>query len=304
MKEKLAVIDLGTNTFHLLIVRSNPGHALFEELYRERVFVKLAEEGIKKIGDTPFKRGLNALKKFKTILDQYQVEKITAFGTAGLRTAGNGPEFVKKVVDETGIQIQLISGEREAELIYKGVKQAVKLGDSKALIMDIGGGSVEFIFAEQDGVKWAQSFPIGVAVLYNNFHRHDPISNEEIEVLYTYFEQALAPMLKQLAKYDPKVLIGASGTFDILENVLCPKKETSVHGIIDINKFDPFFQKLLASTLNERLAMPEIPKDRAEMIIVALLLIDFILKKASIESISVSAYAMKEGMLRELMVND
>ena len=112
---RLGVVDLGTNTFHLLIAEPN-GQGGFRELFRYRQFVKLAEEGIQVIGDTPFQRGLLALEGIKAKLDEYGVDRVRAFGTAALRTASNGSEFIRQVRSNTGIEIQLISGDEEARL--------------------------------------------------------------------------------------------------------------------------------------------------------------------------------------------
>ncbi|MFT5167651.1 MAG: exopolyphosphatase/guanosine-5'-triphosphate,3'-diphosphate pyrophosphatase [Saprospiraceae bacterium] len=303
MRKRYAVIDLGTNTFHLLIAEKN-ALGTFNELYRNRFFVKLAENGIQTIGDLPFERGLNAIKAFKKILEEYEVSTFNAFGTAALRTASNGLDFINKLYLETGIKIQLIPGDREADLIYKGVRQAVELSSDQALIMDIGGGSVEFILADQTGVKWAQSFPVGVSVLYNDFHKTDPISTNEKDVLFYHLNKQLSPLLEQLKSCTPSTLIGASGTFDVLESILCKVKVNEVHGLVKVADFYPIYDQLLKTNLQQRFKMPEIPDSRAEMIIVALLLIHFILEKTAIQMISVSAYAMKEGMLLELMEAD
>lgn len=182
-----AVIDLGTNTFHLLIVEDN-GDGSFRELYRKQHFVKLAEEGIQTIGAAAFARGLDVMESFNITLDEYKVNQLTAFGTAALRTASNGQDFVNQVKEKNGIEIELISGDREAVLIHKGVLQAVPFTSERMLIMDIGGGSVEFIIADKNQVYWAQSFPIGVAVLYKNFHQNNPITNTEIQATQAFCE--------------------------------------------------------------------------------------------------------------------
>ncbi len=298
--KKYAVIDLGTNTFHLLVVETVL-HGTFKELYRNRVFVQLAEEGIQTIGKAPFDRGINALKSFKATLDELNVSTLKVFGTAALRTASNGVDFIQTVYKETGIHIQLISGDQEAELIYKGVNQAVDFENNTVLIMDIGGGSVEFIIADQTEIKWAQSFPIGVSVLYHRFHKTDPISNTDINLLIHHLSHITAPLIEQLKTYTPTILIGASGTFDVLETVLCKEKITNLHGMVKVTDFYPLYHQWLKTTLQERFNMPEIPNTRAQLIIVALILIHFVLELTKIQKISISAYAMKEGMLKELI---
>ncbi|MFK8010167.1 MAG: phosphatase [Saprospiraceae bacterium] len=296
---RYGVIDLGTNTFHLLIIDVNEkGESA--ELFRERIFVKLAEDGIEKIGDKAYLRGLQALSHFQTMLLKHQVENVNAFGTAALRTASNGKDFITDAKSESGISIQLIPGTEEARLIHLGVKQAVELGDKKGLIMDIGGGSVEFIIADKNEVFWAESFPIGVAVLYNGFHQEEPISTKEIETLNLYLEQTLQPLFKVLKDHKITYLVGASGTFDVLEKVLPNAQKTNLSATINVENFPPIYQKTLKMNMEERRAEESIPVTRADMIVVALILIDFIIKKVAIEKILVSAYAMKEGILWEM----
>ena len=296
---RYGVIDLGTNTFHLLIVEVNEkGEST--EFFRERIFVKLAEDGIGKIGKKAYLRGLQALSHFQNILLEHQVKNINAFGTAALRTASNGIDFIKAAKSESDISIQLIPGSEEARLIHLGVTQAIELGDEKGLIMDIGGGSVEFIIADKHEVFWAESFPIGVAVLYNNFHQEEPISIKEIDMLHNHLGQTLQPLFEVLKTHKTTCLVGASGTFDVLEHVLPNTQNTILSATIDVENFHPIYQKIVKMNMEERRTEESIPLTRADMIVVALILIDFIIKKVEIEKILVSAYALKEGILWEM----
>lgn len=297
---KYAVIDLGTNTFHLLIIeRLTEG--ISNEIYRERIFVKLAEDGIGKIGENAYQRGLKALKHFQEIITSHQIEDLKAFGTAALRTASNGEKFIKDVQSRIGMTIQLIPGKEEARLIHLGVIQAVELGKEKGLIMDIGGGSVEFIIADKNKVFWTESFPIGVAVLHNVFHKKEPIHPAEIEMIHAHLDDLLQPLFNILKKYKTPCLVGASGTFDVLENLLPLLKQTELSANIDVKNFHPLYQKIIKMNMEERRSKDGIPLSRADMIVVAMVLIKYIIKKAGIEKIMVSAYAMKEGILWEMV---
>lgn len=299
---QFGVIDLGTNTFHLLIIELEKD-GTWKEIYRERIFVKLAEDSIEKIGANAYQRGLDALHHFYKIITDRQVKKLNAFGTAALRTASNGKGFILDVKNKIGIDIQLIQGSEEARLIHLGVAKAVNIGNEKGLIMDIGGGSIEFIIADKNKVFWAESFPIGAAVLHNNFHKKDPIHPAEIEILHAHLEATLSPLFDILKQHKTPLLIGASGTFDVLENLLPHIQKTNLSATIDKNNFHPLYQKIIKMSILERRAEDDIPSSRADMIVVALVLIDFIIKRANIKKIIVSAYAMKEGILSE-MVND
>jgi len=296
----LAVIDLGTNTFHLLIVDPLVTGG-FRERLRLRKFVKLAEDGIARIGPAPFQRALDTLNEFRQLLDEYGVKDVQAFGTAALRTASNGEELVRQAREATGIPIMLISGEEEARLIHQGVSMAVPLFARPDLIMDIGGGSVEFIIANRGQGFWTRSFPIGVAVLTQRFHRTDPISPEEVRELRAYLEEELKTLYKALRHFPCHRLIGSSGTFDVLENLLANERTHPLHATIPVRRFQPLHQKVLASNLDQRLNMEGVPSSRAGMMVAAFVLLDYILYLSAVHTIVVSAYAMKEGMLSSML---
>ncbi|MEM1218945.1 MAG: phosphatase [Bacteroidota bacterium] len=294
-----AVIDLGTNTFHLLIVETTTQG--FKELRRERRFIKLAENGIERIGAAPYQRGLNALIEFRSILDQYPVQGIRAFGTAALRTAENGVAFIEHAREQAKIDVLLIPGKEEARLIHLGVGQAIPALEESILIMDIGGGSVEFIIADGQQVHWSQSFPIGVAVLFRAFHQADPITPAERTALRAFLENTLGPLKTALQTFPAQTLVGASGTFDVLEALLPTRSLTSHGAEMLVEHYFPFWKKVQGSTQAERLQMPGMPKDRADMIVVALELVAYIIELAQIERIWISQFAMKEGMLAEMI---
>lgn len=299
-----AVIDLGTNTFHLLIVNYTASGE-WKELHRERIFVKLAEEGILEIGPAAYRRGLEAAAVFKTALDRYDVppERVRAFGTAALRTACNAQDFLQDVLRLTGIAARAIPGEHEARLIYQGVRQAVPLPDSRVLVMDIGGGSVEFILADRGQVYWQQSFPIGVAVLFREFHKSDPIAPDEVAVARKYIDIALTDCWTALEQFPAPTLVGAAGAFDTIDKLLLdPATKPPLYGRIPAQQFLPLHDRIIGSTLAEREQMQLLSPERREMIVVGMILIRHVLERGGIQEIYTSEYSMKEGMLEEICV--
>ncbi len=297
-----AVIDLGTNTFHLLIAERR-GTAAFLEIHRDRQFVKLAEAGIGVISPAAYQCGLDTLARYRHTLDEHAIppEQLCALGTAALRTATNGPDFIRDAQAICGIPIELISGEREATLIHKGVVLAVPPGEARVLIMDIGGGSVEFIIADKHAIHWAQSFPIGVAVLYRQFHHTDPILPTEMAALKSFLHQTLAPLRVALEALPCLQLAGASGTFDVLADTIGKEGSNTLHAIASPADFYPLYRQIMSLPQERRHELPGIPFERADMIVVALVLLDVVIQMAGIEQIAASAYAMKEGMLYEMM---
>ncbi|MFT4685901.1 MAG: exopolyphosphatase/guanosine-5'-triphosphate,3'-diphosphate pyrophosphatase [Neolewinella sp.] len=293
-----AVIDLGTNTFHLLIADVFASGTI-SDVYRERIFVKLASEGISTIGEASFLRGITALCRYREVLNEYGVSDLQAIGTAALRTASNGAAFLQEAKEKAQIDIKLISGDKEADYITSGVLLAVPAATERVLIMDIGGGSTEFIIADKDGVYWRRSFPLGVSVLFNEFHFSDPISAAEISALEAHLETVLKPLKVALKAFSTHHLVGAAGTFDVLAERLrdpgAPLHPTSHK--LDISGFPSLYERIVPATLSERLALDDVPVERADMIVMAMILLRFVLRLASIEGITVSNYGMKEGIL-------
>ncbi len=296
---KIAVIDLGTNTFHLLIVQVNEDGS-FTEVCRDRRFIHLAENGIETIGEAPYQRGLKTMNAFALQIMKYHVLKVSAKGTAALRKASNGAAFIQQVKQQTGIRIETISGDEEARLIYHGVRESLEMTEAPIMIIDVGGGSVEFIIANQNRIFWAQSFPIGVAVLHHQFHQNEPIATQSIKAQWTFLEKTLEPLTEALKQYPISALIGASGTFDVLQHAMTIEKKSKFSTNVQIGAFRPFYHEVIKANLEERLAMKRVPNHRAKLIVVALILVDFVLENYHIEQLIVSSFAMKEGMIQEL----
>lgn len=293
-----AIIDLGTNTFHLLIAQPTSDGEI-TEIYRERIFVKLAAGGIETIAPEPFARGLRAMHHFREKIDQYDCAQVTAIGTAALRTASNGPDFVGQVRQETGLNIRLISGDQEADYITRGVLAAMPPREERLLIMDIGGGSTEFILVAGEQRLFRQSFPIGVSVLYNEFHHSDPISPADQAALNAHLTTVTQPLADALRQYPTHHLAGAAGTFDVLGELLLNKNAPAspTSRSLNVQAFPELAHKIIHATATERLQMPNIPPERADMIVVAMLLLEFTLELARITEVTVSDWAMKEGIL-------
>ena len=299
---RYGVIDLGTNTFHLLIVEVQADGNLVK-LHKERKYVSLAEESIHRIGDAAFQRAQDSILYFAQVLKSFDVKQVKAFGTSALRNASNASDLIRAIFEKTGIQIEVISGIEEADYIFKGVKQVVSFDDSISLIMDIGGGSVEFILCDADKVLWSNSFRIGVAVLYNNFHLEEPMTLASRKKLQAFLEDQLAPLIEALQIYPPKQLIGASGTFDVLVNLLESQRISKFHAKLDPMDILQWGHSIKGLKLEERLVIPNLPTQRASLIVVAVELLEFVIQLANPDYISVSSFAMKEGIIREMAQN-
>lgn len=299
-----AVIDLGTNTFNLLIGETLPDNT-FKRLFNTKIAVKLGEGTINSgyIGDAPFQRGINALKQYQQYILDYNVEKEFAFATSAIRSASNGPEFVEAAREQAKIAVTVIDGDEEAELVYYGNRMAVKMSEKISLIMDIGGGSTEFILADSETIFWKKSFKLGAARLLDRFKPKDPITEQEIKAFHDYLSTELEPLREAVKKYQPLELIGSSGAFDSLvdliggefDHSLVNEGQTEYH--ISLSEYDLISRKIKASTLQERYQMPYLIHMRADMMVISVMLIDHILKEVNLNVFKTSTFSLKEGVI-------
>ena len=301
----LAILDFGTNTFNLLIaVRKDRS---FEILHASKQPVKLGRGGIQmnRIAPDAFERGFIAIQNHLETIREYNVDEIRAFATSAIRNATNGNQFVDAVKQRFGIRVRVIPGDREAELIYKGVRQAVPLTEEKVLILDIGGGSNEFILCNRDGIIWKRSFEIGMARVLELFSLSDPITPEEIKAVESYYLEALRPLLEVVRKEKPVRMIGASGSFDTFYSLIRHQKGEEEDGRngreISISDYELLHRDLVRSTLEERKSMPGMEPVRVEMIVAASIFVSFVIRLCRIRHLYHSGFALKEGVMAELV---
>lgn len=304
---RIAVIDCGTNTFNLLVVDLE--RTSFTNVYSSKIPVKLGEGGINQsiINETPFQRGIEALKTFKTKLNTLNVNHIHAFATSAIRDASNGVKFKDKVLQTSGIDIHIIDGNKEADLIYKGNRLAVELTDTASLIMDIGGGSTEFIIGNKEKILWKKSYRLGAARLLERFKPSDPITKSEIEEFNNYLIEQLVELKDAVEKYHPLELVGSSGAFDSVAEMIHsqlngePFVKVKTEYEISLENYHHISEKVIASTIAERRAMKGLVEMRVDMMVVSCLLINFIMTTFKLNKIRVSTYSLKEGALCEIM---
>lgn len=305
MNQKLAVIDLGTNTFHLMIAEHNGSSNRI--IYREKVAVKLGKSGINQdiIQEDAIHRAILTLQEFKTKMDREGVVSVSAFGTSALRNAKNSHAVAEKIKAATGIDITIISGDEEAEMIYRGVKSALELGTATSLIMDIGAGSVEFILANGTKTLWKQSLEIGAQRILELYKIHDPITPEEIHQLDQFFESHLAEVHQAIVSFPPATLVGSSGTFDTLSDLYCAenniqKDEHESETPLTTEYFHTVYHRIIKMNRAQRMGMMGMIELRVDLIVVGCCMVRYILEKYKIKNIRVSSYSLKEGALAML----
>lgn len=304
-----AVIDMGTNTFNLIVgeIQNNS----LRVIHQNRIFVKIGKDGISKglITDDAIQRTMNTLSILKGEAERFNVDEITATATSAMRSAKNGKELSQLIHIKLGIQVTTIDGEEEARLIYTGVKTALSLSKTPTLILDIGGGSVEFILADQVDILWKKSFEIGAQRLYDKFHNDDPISVNSISHLNAYLEDVLDEVSDQILTLKPKTIIGCAGTFSTIKHIHCLQEGTlelvSVPDYpMSIAAYLAIHEEIISKNLSERIAIPGMLEERADMIVVASCIVSYLLENFAFEKIRITTAALKDGLLWEKLVNN
>ncbi len=306
MKERIGVIDLGTNTFHLLVAEVHDGRMSI--IHRERQAVKIGMGGINQgvIKEDAIRRAIKCLQGFRATLDLERVEKVQALGTSALRSATNGGAVIDAIKEETGIHVKIITGEAEAEYIYFGVRAAMDLGTSASLVVDIGGGSVEFIIADRERIFWKASYNIGAQRMLERYHGHDPILPSERDDLQAHYHEVLMSLQKAMSEFRPSVLVGSSGTFDTLSEIYClrnqlPFRFEQPETPLTVEAFREIHAELISKDRSDRMKIPGMIEMRVDMIVVASCLIQYLIDHYDFQKIRVSSFSLKEGVLAKIM---
>ena len=301
----IAILDFGTNTFNLLIAeRRDRG---FNIIFTSKQPVKLGQGGIQinRITPAAFERGFTAIQNHMESIKKFQVEEVRAFATSAVRNASNGQSFVEEVQKRFGFRVRVIPGDREAVLIYKGVRQAFPMNRKKVMILDIGGGSNEFIICDDQGISWKHSFELGMARILELFELSDPITHEEIHALEAYFRHELGPLFEAVKKEKPRTLIGASGSFDTFYAMVRMHagvvEDVDHSHMLPMPEFRRIHQQLLRSNHAERMNMPGMEPVRVDMIVPAVIFVSFVIRECRIRKLVQSDFALKEGVISELV---
>jgi exopolyphosphatase/guanosine-5'-triphosphate,3'-diphosphate pyrophosphatase len=299
-----AVIDLGTNTFHLII--ADLADKAVNVVYKTTVAVRLGEGRLNDhiIIPEAFERGLLALEGFAKTIQEYKADVVKATATSAVRSASNGVDFVNAAQERAGIQIQVISGDQEAEYIFKGV-QATGMIKGISLVMDIGGGSTEFILCKPDELIWKQSYNIGAARLLQAFFKSDPLSLANKESIISHVQETLADLVDVCREHRPETLIGSAGAFESFATMLMVRKGEQIEKLssspVDLEGYRQLAQQLIASTHQERVEMKGLIPLRVDMIVIAALLVNYVLDNTDINKLSLSTYDLKMGVLYSLI---
>jgi exopolyphosphatase/guanosine-5'-triphosphate,3'-diphosphate pyrophosphatase len=299
-----AVIDLGTNTCNLLIAECYES-GTFRVLHEERIAVKMGGGGIHKEKLLPeaMERGLKALSLHEKNIRKFGASRVRVIGTSAIRGAANRDEFSEMVRQQFGWNLEVIDGSREADYIFRGTVNSLPPLQEKYLVLDIGGGSNEFILAEGGHIIWKKSFNIGIARVLELFPMSDPPTLPEIGLVEKWFESHLEELEKLCRQHQPRILVGCSGAFDTLMDILeakVPDATIRKSSVFPLDDFHRIHKQLISVNRETRSLIPGVDKNRVEMIIIATIFINFILGKLEIRELIHTHFSLKEGVMFEM----
>ncbi|VVA90583.1 unnamed protein product [Arabis nemorensis] len=303
-------IDMGTNSFKLLIVHADPSGRFFVPVERLKEPVVLSRESPTSISSQSQVRALQSLHKFKSLILSHNLsdDRIRCVATEALRRAENQKQFVETVYDDVGIHVDVLSGEEEARLVYLGVLQFLPVFEKSVLCIDIGGGSTEFVVGKGGDVKLAVSLELGHVNLTQMFLKNGFGLTEMREYIRHEIEESrLADKLKESDGFE--VVVGSSGTIRAIENAvfsgygadLC---QFSLEGYkrdwrFGRRELSSIVEKLCSEGDEEEIRREGFFKRRSEFIVAGAVLLEEIFKALVIEEMEVSEYALAEGVIAD-----
>ena len=301
---RIAAIDIGTNSFHLVIVEVQPDGS-FKLLDKQREVIRLGShkgEDLSLISEGEIEKAIDILKNYKMLAEHYGAS-IRAVATSAVREAENKDKFVKAVKEKTNIDIEVVAGRTEAKLIFYGIMNAIDVSDKNVLCLDIGGGSSEFIYAEKGNPIITESVKIGAVRLSKKFFPDFILKKEAVEACRSYVE-AQTNFIKHLIegkKID--LVIGASGTIVaaaiLVQELFNKPKRKSINNLsFTAEELNFVYKEVLSrKTPAERVSLPGMELKRADIIPAGLIILKTVSDVFEIKQITLSEYALREGII-------
>lgn len=300
---RIAAIDIGTNSIHMIVVQVRPDLS-FEVIDREKDMVRLGAGGLDGRSLTPsaITAALQTLAKFKRVAETHKVDEIVAAATSATREAKNGGDFIAEVHRESGIRARVITGTEEARLIHLAAGYGVNVGGTTAVVIDIGGGSVEVTLGTATQLTLGKSFKTGVIRLSERFVKSDPLAPRDERKLVKHLHKEMGGYLDQLAVRGFARVIGTSGTILSLGALALAEEDTAPptalrNRRVTAKALHRLRKRLVATDLEERLAIPGMDPRRADLAVGGAVLLDTIVRRLRAEDFTLCDLALREGLV-------
>jgi exopolyphosphatase/guanosine-5'-triphosphate,3'-diphosphate pyrophosphatase len=299
---RIAAIDIGTNSIHMIVVNVRPDLS-FEVIDREKDMIRLGAGGLdgRSLTTTAMSAALQTLTKFKRLAETHKVDEIIAAATSATREAENGGDFIAEVDRQIGIRIRVISGTEEARLIHLAAGYGVDVGGNTAVVIDIGGGSVEVTLGTATQLALGKSFKVGVIRLTERFVKSDPLSGHDERRLVKHLNEEMGGYLSQVAMRKFDRVIGTSGTILSLGAMALAeggeRPEDLRNRRVPAKALHRLRKRLTTYNIEERLAMPGMDPRRADLSVAGSVLLDTIVRRVGADEFILCDLALREGLV-------
>jgi exopolyphosphatase/guanosine-5'-triphosphate,3'-diphosphate pyrophosphatase len=299
---RIAAIDLGSNSLHMVLVDTDQAGA-FRVIGREKEMVRLGERSLSRgrLTAAAMKRALDVLRKYKRLAESGSADKVLAVATSAVREARNGEEFLETIGRELDIWPRAISGDEEARLIYLAALHSIHLEGRRALVVDIGGGSVELALGRGDALELRVSEKIGVLRLSEDYVKTDPLSTRNETRLVKHLDEALKPHVEHIRAVGFDTVVGTSGTVLALGALALESggksPDTLHHATVPAADVHALRKRISAMGLKARLKIPGLDESRADIIVPGAILLDTLLERLGARELVLCEWALREGVL-------
>jgi len=300
---RIAAIDIGTNSLHMIVVRVRPDLS-FEVIDREKEMVRLGAGGLggRALTDETMTAALQVLSKFRRLAESHRVDEIIAVATSATREAENGGEFLHAIAERTGVRAKIISGTEEARLIHLAAIYGVGAPGDVAVVVDIGGGSVEITRGTGSNVELGRSLKLGVIRLTERFIKSDPLAPRDERKLLKYIESESGAYLDQITGAGFDRVIGTSGTIMSLGAVVAAAQGRAAaaplrNRRVSLKQLRRARKQLVSLSLEQRLNVPGLDPRRADLVTAGALLLESILERLGAEEITLCDLSLREGLI-------
>ena len=311
-QRRIAAIDIGTNSFHLLVAAVDPKLRTFRIIQAEKATTRLGERDPEtgELTEAAMQRGLETLRQFRDLAASHRVEQIVTAATSAVREAPNGRDFLQTILDDLGMEVDLVSGPEEARLIYLGVLSGMPFGDRPHLLLDIGGGSTELILADGRDARALTSTRVGAVRLQRDFVRDDPMPPQRRSFLQAFIQGSLEPAVDKVRRRikpgETPVLVATSGTAMAIGSLAAGEEERpprKLHGYrVTRQSLNQVVDRLITMTPAQRRELAPINDRRAEIIVPGALILQTTMKMLGVEEFVLSERALREGLIVDWML--
>ncbi len=298
--QTIAAIDVGSNAIRMVVGRVS-GTDQMEPIENIRIPVRLGQDvfSVGHIGEPSMQAALDAFLRFHKIAGQFEVKQIRAVATSAMREAENSDILIDRVIQHTGIQVDIISGEEEARLIHLAVGKAINLQHKKTVLIDIGGGSIEVAISQGNKIISAESYDMGTVRLLRSLD--DRVQKSFWVLLHEYTESARGRIKRELGKRKLDLCIGTGGNLEELGNLRRKIFKRDSSHLITVNELETLGEKISKMTFDQRIKKLNLRPDRADVILPATMVLLMIVHEAHIKEIQIPGVGLKDGVLWDMM---